>query len=121
MQYDGNSQFWTIGEPVNFDNSDRSPSSQNTFANIKFWDSNWAFDGALVQRKYIIEIPCGEGRSDFNLIKSSDTHPGLSIDKLYPNPTFDWIHLDLNNELQERVYIQIFSATGNLMETLINI
>ena len=61
---DGNSEGnfeWDSGEPLGFNKFADINSSNRDFGKMNFWNGNWGLDGPNVNRKYIVEIPCGGG------------------------------------------------------------
>ncbi len=57
---EGNYQ-WASGESVSYQNIAGGNSSNNDYGNMNFWAGSWSFESALVERPYIIEIPCDGG------------------------------------------------------------
>ncbi len=68
--YDTNNDgtyIWDSGENIMFSNIENTVNEQ--FANMNFWDGQWAFDGEWTQRKFIVELPCA----------TSSQEPDLSV------------------------------------------
>ncbi len=119
---------WVNDDPVNYTNFDicnfcNENSEEMDFVVMHGWNGGWSWSNFFNQRKYIVEIPCGNIQTlSQNTYNTLDSYGGmeqkteqLTVEKIHPNPANDFIFITLESSIEQDVNIQIFDAQGSLV------
>ncbi len=112
---------WSDGQSYSFNNFSGGNSASNDFGYMNFWDGTWGLDGQWTRRKLLIEVPClatGLALDDFvssqSAISLQSNADGLSLLRLYPNPTNSDLNVLLENKSSAELTMMIYDINGSL-------
>ena len=66
----------------------------------------------MVDKEFIIELPCKATASKKS--EEDSTDPTLTINQIFPNPTANILHLQLNAKEYSRETIKLYNSQGQL-------
>jgi len=122
---------WANGDAVSYTNFDicdicNENSDEMDFVVMHSWNGGWSWSNVFNQRKYIVEIPCTAMVSNIPnapvVLLPNEFHEKSSeivIEKIYPNPSSDFIFTKIKNAKAEEIELQVFDARGSIVKSKI--
>ena len=104
---------WDSGETITYNNFIGNNNQADDYGTIHFWNGKWEFVNVLVDKEFIVELPC-EPIASQNSQDDKSVDPVLTIDKIFPNPTSDIVHLQLNAKEYFVESIKLYNSQGQL-------
>ena len=100
---------WDDGSESTFSNISNTCSASNFYTNMNFWNGFLSFDHQSTKRKFVMEIPCSENR---NIEETATALTTALAPKLYPNPVFDNLFVELKMEEKGNHLLKIYNLSG---------
>ena len=116
---------WGTEDAVSFSNFDPdcffcgTNTGQNDHVVMNQWNGKWSWTNAWSSRPFIVEIPCETGRPSLRMSNPNinKTDGISSIAKIYPNPSSDFINVQVEAASSSKNAISIFNSLGKSVFT----
>ncbi len=100
---------WDSGETYFSGNLLDGNSEAEDFGTINFWNGGWGTVDQFVQKRFIVELDC-------QIIPQENPRIGntipVSIGKVYPNPSKEFVTVEVESEIESTSKIRIFDVLG---------
>ena len=111
---------WSDGNSFDYNNIESGKNTADKdYGTINFWNGGWGFELGIVNKRYIMEIPCDGSIGQQGFVRPEEIVQNLrpaKINILYPNPATDIIHVNFTIHQEDTpIQLQVFDVLGRLV------
>ena len=110
---------WADGNTFDYSNIESGTNTAGKdYGTINFWNGGWGFELGIVNKRYIMEIPC-DNEIEQGLVRPEEiiqTSRSAKINTIYPNPATNEINVNFTIHQEDApIQMQIFDVLGRLV------